>query len=190
MSHPGNFRFKITLPFLPLPVKATIMNMIGLGQIVTLGNSSDRIHEMRLFREVSSVDEKEAEQGALHSDVLRLSTRDREGDGLIKKGLTHRLSRLWQKVRAKPETPKGQAEDDCPIAQARAKSLVGENAPLGWLTFDYVGDNESPAPSLERSLSPTDGKPAEQSDPLSFLKTDPEDHDYMFCEEWFLSPCG
>ena len=166
------------------------MAMIGLGQIVTLGNSSDRIHEMRLFREVSNVDEKEAEQGALHSDVLRLSHRDREGDGLSKKGLTHRLSRLWQKVRAKPETPKSQPEDDCPIAQARAKSTVGENAPLGWLTFDHVGDKESTAPSLEKNLRPAGQKSEPQADPLSFLKTDPEDHDYMFCEEWFLSPCG
>ena len=165
------------------------MAMIGLGQIVTLGNSSDRIHEMRLFREVSNVDEKEAEQGVIHSDVLRLSSRDREGDGLIKKGLTHRLSRLWQKVRAKPETPKLQPEDDCPIAQARAKSMVGENAPLGWLTFDHADGNESPAPSLERDFPPA-GQEKAQSDPLSFLKTDPDDHDYMFCEEWFLSPCG
>ncbi len=164
--------------------------MIGLGQIVTLGNSSDRIHEMRLFREISNVDEKEAEQGALHSDVVRLSSRDREGEGVLKKGLTHRLSRLWQKVRSKPDIPRSQPEDDCPIAQARAKSTVGENAPLGWLTFDHVGDRESAAPNLEKSLRSTGQNTEEKPDPLSFLKTDPDDHDYMFCEEWFLSPCG
>ncbi|MCA9776209.1 MAG: hypothetical protein KC800_05815 [Candidatus Eremiobacteraeota bacterium] len=165
------------------------MLMIGLGQLVTLGNSSDRIHEMRLFREIASVDEKEAEQGALHSDVLRLNSRDRDDDAALKKGLTHRLSRLWQKVRAKPESQKPQkSEEDCPVAQARAQSVVGENAPLGWLTFDHMDEEQRSAPGLEKSLVGATSK--EKPDPLAFLKTDPEDHDYMFCEEWFLSPCG
>ena len=165
------------------------MLMIGLGQLVTLGNSSDRIHEMRLFREIASVDEKEAEQGALHSDVLRLSSRDQDGEAALKKGLTHRLSRLWRKVRAQPQAQKQKPpQEDCPVAQARAQSVVGENAPLGWLTFDQMGEEQRTAPGLEKSLVGATSK--EKPDPLAFLKADPEDHDYMFCEEWFLSPCG
>lgn len=48
--------------------------MIGLGQLVTLGNSSDRLHEMRLFREIAHVDDTEAEQGLHHSDAIQLGS--------------------------------------------------------------------------------------------------------------------
>ena len=164
--------------------------MIGLGQINSIGNSSNRVHEMRLFREVSSVDEKETEQGALHSDVLRLSSRDRH-NGVSKKGLTHHLARLWKSVKSKTAQAKQEnAQEDCPIARARAQSAVGENAPLGWLTYDQMGDTEASAPALEKMSSKSPAPKSDSIDSLTFLKTDPDDHDYMFCEEWFLSPCG
>lgn len=164
--------------------------MIGLGQIATIGNSSNRIHEMRLFREIASVDEKEAEQGAHHTDVLRLSSRDREDSPALKKGLTHHLSRLWRTIKSRTaETKQENPEEDCPVALARAQSVVGQNAPLGWLTFDQMGQTDASAPSLEKTSSKK-VPAAFETDSLAFLQTDPDDHDYMFCEEWFLSPCG
>jgi hypothetical protein len=166
--------------------------MIGLGQIVTLGNSSNRIHEMRLFREVASVDDKEAEQGVLHSDVLRLNSRKEDEDGLIKRGLTRHLAKLWHTLKTKkPEaTEKEGADPNCPITQARAESAIGENAPLGWLTYDQMSDGDPTSQSLEKLSSKSSASKPDAKDSLAFLKTDPEDHDYMFCEEWFLSPCG
>ena len=165
--------------------------MIGLGQINTIGNSSQRVHEMRLFREVSKVDEKEAEQGALHSDVLRLNSRRQDEDGLGRRGLTHHLSKLWQTLKTKkPEPESKDGEADCPIAQARAESAVGLNAPLGWLTYDQMAESESSTPALEKVSSKVVKAERDAQDSLAFLKTDPDDHDYMFCEEWFLSPCG
>jgi hypothetical protein len=165
--------------------------MIGLGQINTIGNSSNRIHEMRLFREVARVDEKEAEQGVRHSDVLRLNSRKDEEDGLLKKGLTRHLAKLWQTVKSKTTGAETDSpEDDCPVAKARAQSEVGENAPLGWLTYDQMAGTEASAPGMETVASKSAPAKADAKDSLAFLKTDPEDHDYMFCEEWFLSPCG
>ena len=169
--------------------------MIGLGQIPTLGNS--RIHEMRLFQEVAKVDEKEAEQGALHSDALRLNSRDKDDDGILsRQGLTNRLSKLWLNLKAKKPKEQKPTEEDCPIAKARAESEVGENAPLGWLTLDQM--NEDLGKSAQTGLSNGDtlvkpkAKRAEskESTLLSFLRPDPEDADCMFNEEWFLSPAG
>jgi hypothetical protein len=118
--------------------------MIGLGQIPTLGNTSNRILEMRLFQEVARVDEKEAEQGALHSDSLRLSQRDQEDNHAIgRNGLAQRLSSLWRQIKRKSqETPDKTEEEDCPVAQARSRSVIGANAPLGWLTLDKLFQGE------------------------------------------------
>lgn len=144
---------------------------------------------MRLFKEVAKVDSKEAEQGAMHSDSFKTSSK--KDDGLSGKGLTNRLSKLWLDLKTKkaekPKTP----EEDCPIAKARAESETGENAPLGWLTLDHVVGQENGAPSYEHnSLNQPRTAPSKEVTSLSFLQPDPDDADYMFNEEWFLSPCG
>lgn len=164
--------------------------MIGLGQLTTIGNCPTRVHEMRLFHEVSQVDEKEAEQGALHSDVLRLASRDQETDGLFsRKGITHRLSKFWLDLKSKKSPTEESEKSDCPIAQARAQSVVGANAPMGWLTFDHLGE-ESEASAMESFRSVSSSAPSKESVSLPFLQADPDDSDYMFGGEWFLSPCG
>ncbi len=165
--------------------------MIGLGQIVTIGNSSNRIHEMRLFEEVSKVDDKEAEEGAIHSDFLRLTAKDR-GDQEVysKKGLAQRISGLWRTLKSDRRRAEEQDEEQCEVAKARAQSLVGENAPMGWLTYDQMGDSGgSGAFGLESVQSSSKGKAAsKETVDLSFLQSDPDDSEYMFNEEWFL--CG
>ena len=170
--------------------------MIGLGQIPSIGNTSNRVFEARLFQEVAKVDEKEAEQGALHSDALRLSSKDQESNSLLsRKGITNRLSRLWLNLKPKAQENKPEEkEDDCPIAQARAESQVGQNAPLGWLTLDNLL-NSSSTPQSGKSEGDTlvatkTEAPAKESTSLSFLRSDPDDADYMFNDEWFLSPNG
>jgi hypothetical protein len=167
--------------------------MIGLGHLPTLGNTSSRFHEMRLFQEVAKVDDKEAEQGALHSDVFRHNSDDKDGAGpLGRKGLAGKISRLWRNFKVKQNQTEEKTEDSCPIAKARAASTVGENAPLGWLTFDHLGDNldSSPAsPSLDSVSRERELTSSKETTRLS-LKSDPDDHDYLFSEEWFLSPCG
>lgn len=169
--------------------------MIGLGQIPTLGNS--RIHEMRLFQEVAKVDEKEAEQGALHSDAVKLNSRDRDDEGLLsRQALSKRISKFWLNLKSKKSQEQKPVEDDCPISKARAESAVGENAPLGWLTLDQMAEDQS-SPG-ERGLSSGDilvepkreSAPSKESTLLSFLRPDPDDADCMFHEEWFLSPAG
>jgi hypothetical protein len=166
--------------------------MIGLGMIPTIGNATNRIHEMRLFQEVAKVDEKEAEQGALHSDGFRLNSRDKEDRILTRQGLTGKLSKFWLNLKSKKMDSEKGPEDDCPIAQARAESAVGENAPLGWLTLDHLAQNHGSGISPRDTLvSESEVQvPSEESTLLSFLRPDPDDADYMFNEEWFLSPCG
>lgn len=151
------------------------------------------MHELRLVREVAKVDEKEAEQGAIHSDLVKLGSKDKEDGLLAQRSLAGRLSALWKNLRAKKTQQSKQEEgEDCPIAQARAQSLVGANAPLGWLTFDEMSQaQDSPALAMESRDS---GEPksveSRELSLLSFLKPDPEDDDYMFNEEWFFSPAG
>lgn len=172
--------------------RCKLKSMIGLGQIPTLGNTSNRIFEMRLFQEVARVDEKEAEQGALHSDALRLSSRERDSNPtLSRKGITDRLSRLWLNLKTRPkERLHEEQQEDCPIATARAQSLTGANAPLGWLTLDnlFTGTSNGSPEGLDSRAEQPDSVPAQESTSLSFLQSDPEDSDYLFNEEWFLSP--
>ena len=164
--------------------------MIGLGQLTTIGNCPTRAHEMRLFQEVAQVDEKEAEQGALHSDVLRLASKDQETEGLFsRKGITHRLSKFWLDLKSKKVPAEENEESDCPVAQARAQSVVGANAPMGWLTFDHLGE-ETEAAGKETFSTAANSSPSSESTSLSFLQPDPEDTDFIFGGEWFLSPCG
>lgn len=101
--------------------------------------------------------------------------------------MTSRLTRFWHSLRGKPLKPEKLEQDDCPIAIARRASVVGENAPLGWLTNDFLGP-EVGAPSRENKLSVSATQDSQEA--LTFLQPDPEDSDYLFNEEWFLSPCG
>lgn len=166
--------------------------MIGLGQVPSLGNTQ-RVHESRLFREVAQVDEKEAEQGAMHSDLVRLSSKEKDDILVSQRTLAGRLSSLWKTLKTKTtRKSKSEVEDDCPINLARAQSQVGENAPLGWLTYDQMSqDDDSSAPSKEAVVSSTPKEvESREISLLSFLRPDPEDDDCMFNEEWFLSPAG
>ena len=166
--------------------------MIGLGQIPSLGNPQ-KIYESRLFREVAQVDDKEAEQGAMHSDLVRLSSKEKEDILVSQRSLAGRLTSLWKTLKTKTtRKSKSEVEDDCPINRARAQSLTGENAPLGWLTYDQMSEHDdASAPSREsiKSSTPQEVESREIS-LLSFLRPDPEDDDCMFNEEWFLSPAG
>jgi len=169
--------------------------MIGLGQIPTIGNTTARSHEMRLFREVEKVDEKEAEQGALHSDGLRLNSREKDSRILTRSGLSDKLSKFWKTLKTKRSEPeKKTGDEDCPVDKARAQSAVGQNAPLGWLTLDHLfRDGNGPATGGADSYvekSQADSVSSSESTELSFLRADPDDADYLFNDEWFLSPCG
>ncbi len=166
--------------------------MIGLGQIPSLGNTQ-KVYESRLFREVAQVDDKEAEQGAMHSDLVRLSSREKEDILVSQRTLAGRLSSLWKTLKTKTtRKSKPELEDDCPVSRARAGSLVGENTPLGWLTYDQMSqDDDSPTLGREAVVSSTPQEvESREISLLSFLRPDPEDDDCMFNEEWFLSPAG
>lgn len=168
--------------------------MIGLGQVPSLGNTSNRLYELRLEKEVATVDDVEAEQGAIHTESVHLSLKERDSVPTYSRGgVTKKLSRLWLNLRpGKPVTkPEVDEEDDDPIAQARAQSLTGKNAPLGWLTLDNLVD-------FTTSLFKGDDKLVKEPDSLEspdgislpFLQSDPDDDDYLFNQEWFLSPHG
>lgn len=166
--------------------------MIGLGQIPTLGNTS-RVHEMRLFQEVARVDEKEAEQGAIHSDVLKLGPQDKDGPGSLNRHrLASKISNLWRQIKAKT-SKKEEAEEQDPVAKARANSVVGENAPLGWLTFDQLSEEQREGPLTgvkDKKVALRSAKAESQESFVSFLREDPEDNSPLYCGEWFLSPNG
>lgn len=164
--------------------------MIGLGQIVTLGNSSNRIHEMRLWESVSRVDRTEAEQGAAHSDVVRLGSKERNEESVPLERYLSRVAKFGRSL-FKPKEEQKQEEPKDPIARARANSLVGENAPLGWLTADHHGGQSDAEIDLETPL--LGGEYSSQAEePRSFfsLSEGDEVEDLMFEQEWFLSPCG
>lgn len=169
--------------------------MIGLGQLPTLGNTSNRLYELRLAEEIATVDDKEAEQGAIHSDSLHLAHREREvSPGYSRTGLAQKVSRLWLSLKPQKTSTKARLEErenDDPIARARAQSITGKNAPLGWLTLDNLKEYTSSV--LWGDGDGKVGKPrAELESPdelsLPFLQSDPEDDDYLFNGEWFLSP--
>lgn len=163
--------------------------MIGLGQIVTLGNSSNRIHEMRLWESVSRVDRSEAEQGAAHSDVVRLGSKERNEETVPLERFLTRVAKFGRALRKPKEKQKQQEEKD-PIARARAESLVGENAPLGWLTADHLGQESEGDVDFETPLQM--GKTEAKDEPRSIFSLSEGDtvEDLMFEQEWFLSPCG
>lgn len=162
--------------------------MIGLGQIVTLGNSSNRIHEMRLWDSVAKVDRKEAEQGAAHSDVVRLGSKDKNEEAVPLKRFLSRIAKFGRPLKKTKEEKK--AEEDCPIAKARAESEVGENAPLGWLTLDQMGGQSNGHVEMEKSLVGASTEMADEPTSMFSLSEGDAVEDFMFEPEWFLSPCG
>ena len=161
--------------------------MIGLGQISTLGRSSVQLFEARLFKDVATVDQKEAEQGALRSDSIRLKSQGRDGtEATTMKDMVAKMAELKEPEKVTPEQEVG---DDCEIAKARRESATGENAPLGWLTSDQMGEE----PEMEDLAWPELMAPKEfHAGETSFLATQsPQDEeDFLFANEWFLSPCG
>lgn len=163
--------------------------MIGLGQIPTIGNTSNRIHEMRLWDSIAKVDRKEAEQGAAHSDTVRLGNKEKQERGVPLKTFLSRVAKFGRSVTRTKEEKK--QEDDCPVAQARARSEVGENAPLGWLTLDQMGGQQSGGVELEPEAV-LGGRFQSTEEPKSLFSLSEGDcvEDLMFEEEWFLSPCG
>ena len=161
--------------------------MIGLGQIPTLGNSS-RLHDLRLWESVARVDRKEAEQGAAHSDVVRLGAKER-AENLEEVPLERYLTRVSKFSEPKKKTEKKpEVEEDCPIAKARAESLVGENAPLGWLTADHHGEAE--AAELEEPMLGNFFETTSETTSVFSLSEPVGDENFMFEDEWFLSPCA
>lgn len=167
--------------------------MIGLGQIPTLGNTSNRLYELRLADEIATVDDKEAEQGAIHSDSLQLARRDYDSTPGYSSGrLSKRVARLWNNFKPQKIKPKSQETEDAdPIAKARAESVTGKNAPLGWLTLDSLKEAASTLIwGDDRKVNEPASLDSSDGISLPFLQSDPEDDDYLFNQEWFLSPNG
>lgn len=161
--------------------------MIGLGQIATLGRSSLQAFEARLFQEIATVDQTEAEEGALRSDSVRLkSQRQDSSQDATMKDVVARLAELKSPAQVQPEQ---EETEPCQIAEARRRSLTGENAPLGWLTSDQVGEE----PDFDDMAWPELVAPQEFDSKESILRpsqTQDDDEDFIFANEWFLSPCG
>ena len=72
-------------------------------------------------------------------------------------------------------------------------NIVGENAPLGWLTFDQLSEEQREGPLTgvkDKKVALRSAKAESQESFVSFLREDPEDNSPLYCGEWFLSPNG
>lgn len=151
-----------------------------------------RNYQSALEADVSSVSQREAENGAAMSDTVRLAAKEQSKDERALP-LASQLKRAVSFTQnAKKEAgQKEQSQESCPIAQARAESAVGENAPLNWLVADQMGGQAAP-PQREDFL--VEKPELSFQDPSAVFVTDP-DKDVtsggtLLSQEWLLSPCA
>lgn len=130
--------------------------MIGVNSISYQNVMASRLREQMLERSVATVDREEAANGAAQSDQFRQAAKDE------KVPLSVYLQRAAQFRTQLKDTKKSEEDSkpdtDCPIAQARSESEVGENVPLNWLVADQFGGDGS----AEMTGSGTESFSAEQ----------------------------
>lgn len=165
--------------------------MLGLGKIGLFTKRSNRLHEMRLANAVATVDTTEAQQGAQHSDVVRLNQREKEDAVPLERYLS-RMSKsaLLLKKNSEQDKKDCEAEENCPIAKARAESEVGENAPLSWLIADQMG-GQAEVPQGEDLMAPASFEVS--SEPAATFTAQPavaSSGGSLLDQEWLLSPCA
>jgi hypothetical protein len=171
----------------------TTREMNALGGI---GYSSyqlyTRQYELSLEADVSSVSDDEARNGAAQSDSIRLAAKEQSREDVslpLASYLKRRVALSQQLNKQSGAKEEGKTTSFCPIDQARAASLVGENAPLEWLVADQMG-GQTGTPTREDFHAPK----AELSfdEPAAFLvaapSTEAASEGTLLGQEWLLTP--
>ncbi len=165
--------------------------MMTLGQIGTSFSRSNMLHQLSLEREVSTVSQDEADNGAAQSDTVRFAKRQNSEESKSVPFSTYlkRVSQFGQTVK-KDAGQKDKADvNSCPIEKARAESSVGANVPLNWLIADQMG-GETTTPQAEDFMAPK----AELtfSQPSALFEATPIEaapEGTLLTQEWLLTPC-
>lgn len=169
-----------------------VKEMNAIGSIRIQSVLAERVREMNLERSVATVSQDEALNGASFSDSVRFATHQqtRDGETVPMHIYLQRAAKFQKQLRAKKTEQEQEAE--CPIKRARAESLTGENAPLGWLTSDQFGqDNQPPAVggdarvSEEPSLHSVELEQGMVSFSTPLVNSEPSS---LMSEEWLFSP--
>lgn len=162
-----------------------------LGAINVINNRGAQLHEMRLANAVATVDQTEAEQGAAHNDMVRISQRDREDVVPFERYLSRvSKSALLLKKNSEQKKKETEAEENCPIAKARANSEVGENAPLNWLIADQMGGQTEVPQNLDSRAEVTEFTTSEPAATFTSQPLFQDNGGTLLEQEWLLSPAG
>lgn len=166
-----------------------VMNALGA---ISSFDRYNALYQLSLEREVSTVSREEAESGLSQSDQFRATTKATQGE---ERPTT--LAGYLQRSRAlnlqQPKTGGGKtsesASESCPIAQARSRSVVGENAPLNWLVADQMGGYAS-APQAQDFCGAAE-TPLQSQEALVVASPEPDASlgGTLLSQEWLLTPC-
>ncbi len=162
-----------------------------LGAINVIANRGAQLHEMRLANMVATVDRTEAEQGAAHNDLVRISQREREDVVPFERYLSRvSKSALLLKKNNEQKKKDTETEENCPIAKARAQSEVGENAPLSWLIADQMGGQTEVPQNLDSRAEVAEFPSAEPAATFTPQPLFQDSSGTLLEQEWLLSPAG
>lgn len=177
------------MPYVPPRYNEPVM--MTLGQIGNSYSRSNMLHQLSLEREVSTVSQDEADNGAAQSDTVRFAKRQNSEETKSVPFSTYlqRVTQFSQTVK-KDAGKKDKAEaSSCPIEKARAESSVGANVPLNWLIADQMG-GETTTPQAEDFMAPQP-EPA-FSEPSALFEATPVEvapAGTLLDQEWLLTPC-
>lgn len=173
----------------------TAREMNALGSI---GYSSyslyTRDYEANLAHECATVSDTEAEAGLLQNESFRATAKDKNGEEKVVPFSTYvkRVQQFAGQVK-KDAGAKDTPKSECPIDKARAESLTGMNAPLGWLMPDQMGGDAPGTPERQDFVGQPEFSLQDTGALVVMLDTpsiEPYSGGTLLSQEWLLTPCA